>query len=156
MTIEDDEPDLLEATTLTMEGRSALAAGDGQRAYALLSKKHDIVVRAFGPNGGSVGTSLIDLAEALHLIGRTRDARAAINQALSIYEQLGRTDAMRDRLERALIEICTRQGHFFEVERIHRARLERPPETPADAVARAAEQDDLAMLLIQQGRLADA
>src|SRR5262245_65799116 len=121
MSSEDDEPDLMEATMLTVEGRNALAAGDGPRAYELLSRKHGIVVGAFGPNDGHVGTSLIDLAEALYLVGRTRDARAAIDEALSIYEQVGRTDAMRDRLERALIEICERQGHSFEVERIHRA-----------------------------------
>jgi hypothetical protein len=97
---EPDESDLMEATFLTSQGRQALRTGDGLHACELLSKKHAIVLRAFGPSSGDAGTSLIDLPEALYQVGRFADARAAIDEALVIYEQLERTDSMRDRLDR--------------------------------------------------------
>src|SRR6266511_2728774 len=125
MDSDEDSDQLGEATRLTLQGRAALEEGNGPVAYELLSKKHEIVKKIFGPAAGYTGTSFIDLAQALHLAGRTKEARAAINEALSIYERLGRTDQMRDRLEHALMDICARQGHSFEVERIAKIRAER-------------------------------
>ncbi|HVQ13284.1 MAG TPA: tetratricopeptide repeat protein [Vicinamibacterales bacterium] len=153
-----DEPDRMDAVFLTEQGRLALDAGEGLRAYELFSKAHAIVVRAFGPSSGESGTSRIYLAEALYEVDRFADARAAINQALGIYEQLERTDPMRDELEQVLIDICKRQGHTFEVERIHKARLDRARDGAPSAteLARAADQGKLAVLYLEQGRYREA
>jgi hypothetical protein len=73
----DDSKPLAEINRLTAEGRAALAEGDGQRALGLLSRKHERLLGVFPEDSGSVGTSLVDLAEALHLVGREKDARKA-------------------------------------------------------------------------------
>jgi hypothetical protein len=89
MKSDDDFSELLgEATTLAVKGRAALAEGNASLAYELLLRKHDLVLRVFGATSGYAGTSLIDLAEALHLMdknNKTKEARTNIDAALEIY-----------------------------------------------------------------------
>ena len=114
---------LMQITMLTVEGRSALAEGDGPRALEILSRKHAALLEVFGSDSAPTGTSLVDLAEALHMVGRQRDARKAVEEALVIFKRLDRRDVIRERLERALIEICRRQGHSFVIEELRRHRM---------------------------------
>jgi tetratricopeptide (TPR) repeat protein len=141
----------MQITKLTIEGRAALAEGDGQRALDLLSRKHERLLGVFPEDSGSVGTSLVDLAEALHLVGRQKDARKAVDHALVIFRRLDRRDEMRERLESALIEICRRQGHTFVVEDLLQNRISegRGPSSDED-LRRAVDQDELAMMFFRQ------
>ena len=143
--------DLMQITQLTIEGRAALAEGDGQRALELLSRKHERLLGVFPQDSGPVGTSLVDLAEALHLVGRQKEARKSVDQALVIFKRLNRRDEMRERLESALIEICRRQGHSFVVEELLQGRIAegRGPSSKED-LRRAMDQDELAMAFCRQ------
>jgi len=142
---------LMKVTQLTVQGRTALTEGDGPRALDILSRKHEILLKIFPPGTSSVGTSLIDLSEALLLVGRQQESRKAIEEALVIFKQLDRRDEMRERLELHLIEVCRRQGHAFLVESLLRERIERGDGPSLDeALARAVNQDELPMQFIQQ------
>lgn len=143
--------ELGQLTLLTLEGRAALAKGDVQRALALLSRKHERLLRVFPEDSGPVGTSLVDLAEALHLAGRQKESRKAIDYALVIFRRLDRRDEMRERLESALIEICRRQGHTFVVEDLLQDRISEGRCTSSkDDLRRAVDQDELAMMFVRQ------
>lgn len=147
----DDPTALMEIFSLTTQGRAALTAKDGVVAYEKLSKKHQLILRSFEPTAGPVGTSLIDLAEALFMIGKTSDARNAINDALKIFEDLDRNDNMLDRLEYAILDICTKQGHYFEIERVFLIRIKRLHAMGKEQdVKRAIAQDDLAKIYTNQ------
>lgn len=147
----DNSSALFEIISLTMDGREALADNNGPLAYEKLSKKHGLILQSFGPMAGPVGTSLIDLAEALFLIGRTTEARKAINEALVIFEALGRDDAMLDRLENDILQICSRQGHYFEIERVFLIRIKRLQAMGGkEDVQRAKTQDELARIYTNQ------
>lgn len=151
MSLDHADSPLMQITWLTLEGRSALAEGDGPRALDILSRKHEALLKVFGPGTSSVGTSLIDLSEALLLVDRPQESRKAIDEALAIFKQLDRRDEMRERLELHLIEVCRRQGHTFLVEELLRERIARG-EGPSsdDALQRAVDQDELAMQFIRQ------
>lgn len=154
----EQRSDLLrEIILLTGPGRMALEIGDGPEALKLLSRKHEFILELFGSNGSSTGTSLIDLSQAYHLVGRFKEAREAISKAQEIYQQLDRTDGMLDRLENSMIETCARQGHSFEVERIAKARIARLGEAGGDRqIDKAVTQDHLAKLFIEQQRYEEA
>jgi len=138
-------------------GREALAKGDGATALQLLLRKHELVLEAFGPEGVSTGTSLIDLSQAYHLLRRYREAREAIQSAFEIYQHSGHEGAGTDRLEAAMIETCTMQGHSFEVERISKARIARLDALGAEReLDRAITQDNLARLYSEQRRTEEA
>lgn len=77
MRYNSDDSRLMQITKLTVEGRAALAEGDAQRALELLSRKHERLLGVFPEDSGPVGTSLVDLAEALHLVGRQKDAQSS-------------------------------------------------------------------------------
>jgi tetratricopeptide (TPR) repeat protein len=142
---------------LTFPGRQALADGDGPKALELLQRKHALVLEAFGTGSSSTGTSLIDLSQAYHLAGRYREARNALEEALEIYQRVGRVDAQLDRLEISMMETCAMQGHSFEVERIAKARIARLNELGAEReFDRAITQDNLARLYINQRRSNEA
>ena len=154
----NDEPENLESslnlsdiTWLTVEGRAALAEGDGPRALDLLSRSHERCLHVFRKDSGPAGTSLVDLAEARYFVGRHKEARQALEDALVIFKRLDRRDGMRGRLERALIEVCRRQGHSFIVEELLRARISRASgPSSEDDLKRALEQDELAMMFLEQ------
>lgn len=146
-------PDLMKIVEMTIEGRDALASGDGPRAYEILSSKHEGVLAVFGTDSGPTGTSLVDLAEALHLLGRKKEARDALDRALTIFRSLDRRDEMRERLEASLIEICRQQGHAFAVEEVLRARIsEGRGESSEEELTRAIDQDNLASSYFRQGQ----
>jgi hypothetical protein len=144
---------LRQSLMLTIEGRDALEVGDAEKALSVLSKKHDLILQLFGAASGRTGTSLIDLSHAYHIAGRQREARAMIDEALSIYQRLHRADHQLDRLEEIMMDICARQGHSFEVEQIAKARISRLSELGAEQDAdRAVTQDYLANLYLEQRR----
>jgi tetratricopeptide (TPR) repeat protein len=142
---------------LTFPSRRALADGDGPKALALLERKHQLVLDAFGPAAPSTGTSLLDLSRAYHMVGRYAEARSAIEQALQIYTQSGRSDARLDELEEQMMETCAMQGHSFEVERIAKSRIARLQQLGVEReYDRAITQDNLARLYINQRRSGEA
>jgi tetratricopeptide (TPR) repeat protein len=111
----------------------------------------------FPEDSASAGTSFVDLAEALHLLGREKDARNAVERALAIFKRLERRDEMRERLEAALIEICRRQGHSFSVENLLRDRIAEGRGAPSEEdLERAIDQDELAMMFFRQGQYDEA
>ena len=141
----------LEIMTLTTEGRFALSMNDGKIAYEKLSQKHKLIVKHFGLTRGPTGTSLVDLAEACLMVGKIREARKAVNDALVIFENLDRKDNMRIQLENSLLRVCSRQGHFFIVERVFLKSIERLRfEGSNQDVARAVKQDQLAKIYTNQ------
>ena len=155
MTDDPDGPDqlsaLMQVTLLTMEGREALVQGDGVRALDILSRKHKQLLEVFAKDSAFAGTSFVDLAEALHLLGNQKEARQAINAALAIFNRVDRHDDMRNRLERVLIDVCRRQGHAFVVEELLRVRTTSGGNSSSeDDLRRATEQDELAMMFFRR------
>lgn len=151
------KPDLGEMSLLTMNGRAALMEGDGAKALALLSKKHDMVVARFGADSAFAGTSFIDLAEAYHMVRKQEQARSAVEKAFAIYQKLDRKDAQLDRLEETMMRIYAMQGHSFEVERIAIARIARLRDLGAGSDEdRAIAQDNLALLYLNSQRFEEA
>lgn len=142
--------------TLQLDGWAALHEGDFSRALELFKRRHPEVVRRYGPNDTLTGTSFLDLAQAHHFCGEQREARAALGEALRIYESVNRQDGNLDRLETTLIEVCGRQGHFHEVERLSKQRIARLAPFPEHDQMRAITQDQLALVYNREGRFAEA
>jgi len=153
----NDSSNLDELITLTATGRAALAANQGERAFAILSRKHELVRSEFSEKSVYFATSLVHLAQAHELCGRHKEARGALEEALSRYNSINVADDRLDRLEDELIEVCGRQGHFFEVEKVFRSRISRLKQK-GSAVdhLRAQVQDELALLLVNMHRYDDA
>ena len=142
---------------LWSDGHAALAQGDFDSALRHFQDRHPLVLNRYGQSHGLTGTSFLDLAVALHLVGHQAEARSALEQALSIYESLDRTDGHLDRLEDLAISVCSRQGHFFAMEEIARRRIARlEMEGAARDFDRAVTQDKLAQILLRQERVDEA
>lgn len=142
---------------LQLDGHAALARGDFAAALRHFQDRHPLVLEQYGQSHGLTGTSFLDLAVALHLMGHQAEARSALERALSIYESLDRTDGHLDRLEDLAISVCSRQGHFFAMEEIARRRIARlAKEGAARDFDRAVTQDKLAQILLRQERVDEA
>jgi tetratricopeptide (TPR) repeat protein len=148
---------LADGLGLQLAGHEAMARGDFAAALHHFQERHTVVLDRYGPSHGLTGTSLLDLAVALHLMGRQAEARSALEQALNIYESLERTDGNLDRLEDLAIGVCSRQGHFFAMEEVARRRIARLAEDGAGRdYDRAVTQDRLAQVLLRQERVDEA
>lgn len=148
---------LMAIMRLAREGREALEAGRGDEALTILSQKHELVREMFPVESGSYAASLVDLADAYALVGRMREARGAVQEAIATYQRLEAADEQLDHVETSLIGICARQGHFFEVERIAKLRIERLRTGGADAdLQRAVTQDELGKVFLDQQRYDEA
>lgn len=148
---------LIAITRLAMKGRAALEAGRTDEALDILSQKHELVREMFSVESGCYATSLVDLAEAYALAGRMGEARSSVKEALASYERLDPTDEQLDRVETSLLDICARRGHFFEVERVARLRIERLRAAgPESEQERAIAQDGLGKVFLDQQRYDEA
>lgn len=152
-----DDP-LFKILELTNKGRMELEAGNADSALELLQHKHSLVLKIFGDDSPSSGTSFIDIGEAYLLANKRLEARDALEKAYSLLkgnkiykEQIHR------RLEPLLIEVSALQGHSDRVLEIGTESVNRLKRKGTNSdFEQAVALDKNAALLERQGKFNEA
>jgi CHAT domain-containing protein len=155
------------ATTLRILGLVAMNAGDAQTARAHFEGALAIERRAVGDNHPDVGFSLLGLSGAKQALGAGAEARACLEEALRI-SLLENGVGLRDAVYHALSREQARQGRvpsaiYFGKQAVNAIQNQRGGLTSLgqklqDSFVTSKEDvyRDLADLLVQAGRLAEA
>lgn len=142
---------------LMVDGQMALHEGDAVRARALLEQSRDLAIAEYGENHPIAAMRGLFLSQALHMSGDYKRAGELLMKARQAYDPDVFDPLVSDSFERTLIQVSTMQGHFFVVEEIAHARIERLRALgKARDHDRAVEQDVLAHLFLRQKKFQEA